>query len=110
MAKKRTQAQFEARAAIIKAMAHATRLIIIDELSRKPRCVQELTDTIGADTSTVSRHLSVLKTVGIINSQKKGLQVFYSLRVPCVMDFFKCVESVIKANAVQQVQLLKGKS
>jgi len=109
MADNRTQVLFEARAAVIKAMAHATRLIIIDELSRKPRCVQELTEKIGADTSTVSRHLSVLKVAGIINSQKMGLKVFYSLRVPCVMDFFQCVESVIKANAVQQVQLLKGK-
>ncbi|MBU8932453.1 MAG: metalloregulator ArsR/SmtB family transcription factor [candidate division Zixibacteria bacterium] len=109
MVDRRTQALFEARAAVIKAMAHATRLIIIDELARHDRCVQELTDIIGADASTVSRHLSILRAVGIVESEKKGLQVFYSLRVPCVMDFFKCVESVIKSNVVQQVQLLKSK-
>ncbi len=103
----KTQALFEARAKIIKAMAHPTRLFIVDELSRSERCVCELTEMIGADTSTVSKHLSVLKNAGIIEDDKRGLQVYYSLRVPCVLNFFGCVESVIKTNADSHLQLLK---
>ncbi len=101
------QALFEARARIIKAMAHPTRLFIVDELSRKERCVNDLTGMIDADTSTVSRHLSILKNAGIIADEKRGLQVYYRLRVPCVLNFFNCVESVIRTTAKEQMALIK---
>lgn len=88
--------QYESRAAIIKAMAHPTRLFIVDELARETRCVCELTDMIGSDMSTVSKHLAVLRNAGIISTDKRGANVYYSLTVPCVMNFFNCVESVLK--------------
>lgn len=90
-----------ARAAIVKAMAHPTRLFIVDELSRGERCVCELRDMVGADISTVSKHLSVLKNAGIVMDEKRGNQVFYKLRCPCILEFFSCVESVIKTGAPQ---------
>ncbi|MCE5200337.1 MAG: metalloregulator ArsR/SmtB family transcription factor [Armatimonadota bacterium] len=96
-----TQAKFETRARIIKAMAHPTRLFIVDELSRGERCVCELTDMIGADISTVSKHLAVLKAVGIVTDDKRGLQVYYRLLCPCVMNFFSCVESVLCSCSVE---------
>lgn len=103
----KTRARFEARAKIIKAMAHPTRLFIVDQLSQvEERCVCELTEMIGSDMSTVSKHLSTLKAAGIIADQKRGAQVYYSLRVPCVMNFFNCVESVMKCNAEQQQELV----
>ncbi|HPQ42300.1 MAG TPA: metalloregulator ArsR/SmtB family transcription factor [bacterium] len=97
-----TRARFELRASIIKAMAHPTRLFIVDELSRGEQCVCALTDMIGADVSTVSKHLSILKHAGIVRDEKRGAQVFYSLTVPCVLNFFNCVESVIRANLEKQ--------
>ena len=86
----------EARAKVMKALAHPTRLFIVDELSRGERCVWELTDGIGADVSTVSKHLSVLKSAGIVVDDKRGVQVFYRLRVPCILNFFGCVEAVLE--------------
>jgi len=65
-------------------------------LSRGERCVCELTDMIGVEMPTVSRHLSQLKNVGILEDEKRGSQVFYRLRVPCVLNFFKCVQAVQK--------------
>jgi DNA-binding transcriptional ArsR family regulator len=100
-----TQARFEARATVIKAMAHPTRLFIVDELSHGERCVCELTEMIGADMSTVSRHLAVLKGAGIVEDEKRGAQVFYKLRMPCILNFFECVESVIRAKAQAQLAL-----
>ena len=91
----KTRALFEARARIIKAMAHPTRLFIVDELSRGERCVCELTGMIGAEMPTVSRHLSQLRHAGLVEDEKRGAQVFYRLRVPCVLNFFKCVEAVL---------------
>ena len=93
----KTHARLEVRAAIVKAMAHPTRLFIVDELSRRERCVCELRDMVGSDMSTVSKHLSILKNAGIVVDEKRGSQVFYSLRVPCILNFFSCVESVLQA-------------
>lgn len=88
------QNKFQHQARIIKALAHPTRLFIVDELARGERSVRELTDMIGVEMPTVSRHLSVLRSSGILTDDKRGLQVFYRLRVPCVLKFFQCVEAV----------------
>ena len=98
----KTQAKFDARAIVVKALAHPTRLFIVDELSRRgERCVCELTELIGADISTVSKHLSLLKAAGIVTDEKRGNMVYYRLRIPCVVQFFDCIESVLRGNAGQ---------
>ncbi len=95
----KARAKYETRARIIKAMAHSTRLFIVDELAKNgERCVCELTEMVGVDMSTVSRHLAVLKNAGIVEDDKRGLQVYYRLRVRCVLNFFDCVESVLKCG------------
>lgn len=88
--------ELKRRANVFKALGHPTRLFIVEELAKSEKCVCELTEMIGADTSTVSRHLSVLRNADIVNDEKRGLQVFYSLTIPCIMDFFHCVESATK--------------
>ncbi len=100
---KRTEKEkLERRAIILKALAHPSRLMMVDELAKGERCVCELQELVGADISTVSKHLSVLKKAGLVESDKRGLQVFYALLSPCVMNFFTCVESVIEANKKQE--------
>ena len=89
---------FEERAGILKALAHPSRLIMVDELSRGERCVCELTERVGADMSTVSKHLALLRDAGIVDCEKRGVKVFYRLRVPCVLNFFSCVEAVREEN------------
>jgi DNA-binding transcriptional ArsR family regulator len=86
--------KYEEMAQIMKAMAHPTRLFILDMLNEREHCVCELQERIGADMSTVSRHLSVLRNAGIINSRKQNNQVFYSLLRPCVLDFYRCMTKV----------------
>lgn len=102
------KALLEARAKVLKAMAHPTRLFIIEELEKAEHCVCELTDLIGADVSTVSKHLSVLKQAGIVRSEKRGNLVYYALRVPCILNFFGCVESIFKAQAEDHSTLMQG--
>ena len=101
-----TFARYDALACIIKSLAHPTRLFLVDELSRGERCVCELTAMVGADISTVSKHLAVLKSVGIVEDEKRGLQVFYRLKIPCVMNFFNCCDVVMKSRAEEQLSLV----
>jgi ArsR family transcriptional regulator len=95
-----------AQAKIIKAIAHPCRLFIIEELNKKERCVNELTKMICSDISTVSKHLSVLKNAGLVDSEKRGNSIFYSLRVPCIMQFIGCVEEVLSSNAKEHKAIL----
>jgi len=101
------RARYEARARVMKALAHPTRLFVIDQLADGERCVCELTDLIDADVSTVSKHLSVLRDAGIVADDKRGNQVFYSLRVPCVLNWYACVEGVLKASARDRLAAVK---
>jgi DNA-binding transcriptional ArsR family regulator len=100
-------AQYEARAQIIKALAHPARLLIVDELSKHgERCVCELTEMIGTDMSTVSRHLALLKGAGLVEDEKRGQMVFYRMRVQCLLNFFECIESVMECNAKRHQELI----
>ena len=105
--KAKTLAQYEARARIIKALAHPARLLIVDELSKNgERCVCELTEMIGSDMSTVSRHLALLKGVGLVEDEKRGQMVFYRLRVQCITSLFDSIEAVMACNAKRHQELM----
>jgi ArsR family transcriptional regulator len=97
----------EGRANILKALAHPSRILIVEKLAEKPYCVCELTAMIGADTSTVSKHLSILRNAGLISDSKKGTSVYYSLEAPCLLRLLGCVESVIEQNLKRQLSYLK---
>ena len=98
----------QGRARILKALAHPSRMFIVDKLSEQPHCVCELTAMIGADTSTVSKHLSILRDAGIIADRKQGTTVYYSLEAPCILRFIGCVEQVIEQNIQKQLASLQG--
>jgi len=94
-----TQKHYELKADVLKSLAHPTRLFIISELAREERCVNGLTDLIGADISTVSKHLSVLKNAGVVVADRRGTQIYYSLRSSCVLAFFECIETLLEKRA-----------
>ena len=99
-----TKHLLDARAEVFKALGHPTRLAIVDMLAGGERCVCEIDEHIDADMSTVSRHLAVLRNVGILSSDKRGNQVYYRLECPCITSFYGCIESVIRGTG-RTVQL-----
>jgi len=86
------------RAEVIKALAHPSRLAMIDRLEKGEACVCELQKIVNADMSTVSKHLSLMKKAGIVDDRKEGLWVYYRLKVPCIIRFLGCIETVIEAE------------
>ena len=104
---RKTKARFQARAEILKALAHPTRLFLVHELSRGERCVCDLTELVGADVSTVSKHLAILKNVGVVADDKRGTKVFYRLLVPCVLEFLSCIEAILDQRTKEQLNLLR---
>lgn len=99
-----TRRQLELRAKIIKSLAHPARLLVVQTLMDGERCVCELTELVGSDMSTVSKHLSLLKNAGIIQDEKRSNKVFYKLKTPCVLNFLKCIERVVEESRQEQVK------
>lgn len=92
------QARYEARAKIAKAMSHPSRLWMLDQLQKRDMCVGELTEAVGADQSTVSKHLAVLKGVGLVTVRKEGATSYYQLKCDCLDGFFSCLEAVLASD------------
>lgn len=91
---------YETRSRVIKALAHPTRLFILDKLAEGEHCVCELQAMVDADISTVSKHLSVLRQAGVIDYEKRGNQVFYRLITPCIHQFIHCIDEVTQTPAL----------
>ena len=96
----------EAKTVVLKALAHPTRLYIIEELAQGEKCVCEFVDAVKADFSTVSKHLLVLKNAGLVEDEKRGQQVFYRLRMRCLPDFISCIGAAVADDARQKVSQL----
>ncbi len=86
------------RAALLKSLAHPSRLLIIEMLEKAPRCVGELTEAVGADITTVSKHLSVMKRAGLVRDEKRGTFSEYSLVCDCVTHMVDCIEAGMEAR------------
>ena len=98
--------KYEAWTEILKAIANPVRLFIIEELEKGERCVNDFNEMLYLDVSTVSRHLSTLKKAGVIDSDKRGNQVFYKLKIPCVMNFFTCTDSVVRQKIEDNMKVI----
>lgn len=95
---KESESHYRAQSQIFKALAHPTRLFIVEMLSRGELCVCEITAMVEVDISTISKHLSILKNTGIIEDSKRGQNVYYKLKMPCVLNFFSCIKEVLKSK------------
>ena len=87
---------FTKQAKMLKALAHESRLMIVDRLSRGECSVGDLRDLVGGDLSTVSKHLALLRAHGIVEDRRDGTTVYYRLLTPCVCNFFTCATQVLK--------------
>jgi len=101
--KKVSVAPYEDPAAVFKALSHPSRLFMVEQIAQGEKCVCELVNMLGLDTSTVSRHLTVLRNAGVLADEKRGNMVFFRLRMECVAGFFSCVRKALEARAREQL-------
>lgn len=78
--------------AVFKALGHPVRLRLVREVTRGERCACELVAVAGLAGSTVSRHLGILREAGILGEERRGVQVFYHLRLRSVANFIAYME------------------
>lgn len=102
------QRTYEARAEVMKALAHPCRLTMLDALAEGEKCVCELQELVGSSMPTVSRHLSQMKNAGIIKGRRDGNQIYYKLLVPCVLSIFPCIDRVLQSAAERMAEALEA--
>ena len=92
------------QANIFKAFGHPSRLIMAEALTRGPLCVCDLHKLVGGDLSTVSRHLAVMKEAGVVDDEKRGTNVFYSLSLGCLDTFLRCTGDVVRTRLLTRLK------
>jgi DNA-binding transcriptional ArsR family regulator len=92
---------------ILKALSHPTRLWMVEQLAQGEQCVCVFNENLDADFSTISKHLTVLKEAGIVDFEKRGKQVFYYLKMTCVLSFIACIKGTVKQNVVDQLNQIE---
>lgn len=94
------------QAKIFKALGHPSRLRMVHALREGEKCVCDLQALIGADMSTVSRHLAILREAGVVKSEKRGLNMYYSLAMCCLDTFLACTGSQVEGRIREKAGLL----
>lgn len=100
----------KARARIMKALSSPIRMMIVDELSRGERCLCELLPLFRLDQSTLSRHVTALRQVGIVAERREGVRILLRLATPCILKAFDCTMDVVRSEARRHAGLVtRGK-
>ena len=91
--------RYTKQARVLKVLAHESRLMIVDRLSRGECSVGDLHELVGSDLSTVSKHLALLRAHGVVEDRREGTTVYYRLLPPCVCNLFTCATQVLKERS-----------
>lgn len=84
------------KAEIFKALSNPVRLEILNTLLYGEKCVCEIIKTLNKyEQPHISKSLTKLKKVGLIEERKEGLKVFYKLKCNCIKDFLNCLNNII---------------
>ncbi len=104
-----TTKEAAARAAILKAVAHPARIILLEALKDDELCVNDLCELLDVDQSVVSRHLAQLKRAGIVSERREGVKIIHRLACPCILQALECTVGVMKSELRQKNAALGGR-
>lgn len=91
---------------LFKALSDETRLRIMVLLIERELCVCQLEWALGLTQAKVSRHLNVLRNVGLVKDRREGLWIFYSLTKP-KNELEKAVHKYLKGYFLKKHDLFK---
>lgn len=92
---------------LFKAIAHPSRVQILEYLSTGERCVCEIIDELGLEQSNVSQHLAVLRRENLIDSRKQGLKVMYRIKHVEILALLQKAQEIIGNELNYNHQLMR---
>ena len=98
---------FKVKSDLLKSLAHPSRLAILEYLINKEAPVGEMVTKLGIEQSGLSKHLSVLKQPGILNSRQEKLSVYYSVRDKDIFIVLRTISAILMKKFREGEDLLK---
>ncbi|HEY7220160.1 MAG TPA: metalloregulator ArsR/SmtB family transcription factor [Candidatus Binatia bacterium] len=95
------------KASIFQALAHPTRIAIIEVLRDGELPAGAIIERLGLEQANASQHLSILRAKQIVSSRKEGNQVFYSVRDPLLIEVLDVMRRYFQAHVEEAVAMLK---
>jgi ArsR family transcriptional regulator len=95
------------KATIFQALAHPTRIAILELLRNKEVPVSVILDTLGLEPANASQHFAVLRAKHIVVSRKEGNQVFYSVRDPMIIDVLDTMRRFFQTYLEESMAVLR---
>jgi DNA-binding transcriptional ArsR family regulator len=97
----------ELTATLCHALNDPKRLLILHVLSEGPASVGELATAVEATVANVSQHLAVLRERGLVDSERDGLSVIYSLRYPELIDAIGQLRSILREELRRRAEFIE---
>jgi len=94
------------KAGIFQALAHPTRIAIVELLRDGERSAGQLTETLGLEQANVSQHFAVLRAKQVLIARKDRNQVFYSLRDPVLVEVLDILKDYFYSQLAQAKSML----
>ncbi|HUC91177.1 MAG TPA: metalloregulator ArsR/SmtB family transcription factor [Paenibacillus sp.] len=94
------------KAEFFKALAHPLRIRILEVLADGVKSVNEIQAVLGSEGSAVSQQLSILRSKNIVQGQKEGNRVLYSLRDPMIVDLLTIAKQIFSNHLIDTISML----
>ena len=95
------------KADIFQALAHPTRIAILELLSSGELSAGALIEKLEMEQASVSQHLAVLRAKQIVSTRKAGNQVFYSVRDPLIVEVLNLMRMYFHAHLKESLGMLE---
>jgi DNA-binding transcriptional ArsR family regulator len=94
------------KADIFQALAHPTRIAILELLGQGELSAGALIEKLGMEQANVSQHLAVLRSKQLVVNRKVGNQVFYSIRDPIIHKVLQLMRRYFHAHLKEAMEML----
>ena len=90
-----------------KVFSNPTRLEILDILRNKEMSVTDLVEKTKLSQANISQHLSIMKSKGIVSSNRKGKNIYYKLTNPKIINAFDIIREVLAERLKKNGKIVK---
>ncbi|MGH9593118.1 MAG: ArsR/SmtB family transcription factor [Bryobacteraceae bacterium] len=95
------------KAGIFQALAHPTRIAIVEALRNGEMPAGRIIEDLGLEQANASQHFAVLRSKQVVVNRKEGNQVFYSLRDPVLIDVLDILKRYFYSQLSQTISMLE---
>ena len=102
------QALFAEFAAVARALGHAHRLELLEQLAQGERSVEILAQKTGLSIANASQHLQQMRRAGMVSTRRDGKFVYYRLADDGVLDLLAALRRIAERNVAEVERIVRS--